>query len=209
MKKEMKELIALYPRLSSKTYVFLKNLLTPFDEIDSSIPRKGKIVDIGCGIGMYSFYLKLRAPQRRIVGIDNNLRRIAYANGISRRARYKTVEFLYTDLNEDYSLENCDAYLINDVLHHIPYKSKKVLLKKVFDKMTKGNVLVIKDMESESRLKFMLNYVSDKIMTMNGKLDFVDPGDMLSLLRRIGYKVDYRKIRGYLFPHILYVCRKY
>jgi 2-polyprenyl-3-methyl-5-hydroxy-6-metoxy-1,4-benzoquinol methylase len=208
MKKEMKQLVRLYPRQSSKAYVLLKNLLTPFGEIDSSIPKKGKILDIGCGIGMYSFYLKLRAPQRTIVGIDNNIRRIRYANSIAEHHKLR-LKFWYADLNRHYEIERYDAYLINDVLHHIPNKSKEVLLKKIFHNMRKKDVLVIKEMHFRSKPKFNLNYINDKIMTLGDELYFIDRLELTTLLREIGFKVESKEIDGYIFPHIIYVCRKY
>ena len=206
MEKTVKRLINIYPNQISKLYIWLKHKLTPFKAINNTVPENGSILDIGCGNGMYAIYLFLKNNKRSITGIDNNKKRINYANKVSRNI--KQLKFKYLDLNKEYKLDKYNCYLINDVLHHISDKSKVKLLKKVYMNMRKNDILVIKDMHYMNKIKFILNYINDKIMTLGSKLYFIESHILLELLKKLGFKVSYKKIDGYLFPHIIFICRK-
>ncbi|MBS3136694.1 class I SAM-dependent methyltransferase [Candidatus Woesearchaeota archaeon] len=206
MDKEIKEIIGMYEGITSKFYIYLKYLLTPFLSIDDSLPRQGRILDIGCGTGAYSIYLYLKSKKRSVCGLDRDSRRIKYAKNIT--SRIKNLEFRHIDLNGKYSIPSCEAYLINDVLHHIPDKSKKWILKSVFSSMPYNGVLVIKDMSFRSKIKFFLNYLNDIIMTRNDKLYFISRERLTKMLQDIGFKIKAKELKGYAFPHIIYTCRK-
>jgi len=206
MEEKIWELISLYSRLASKLYICLKCKLTPIDKLSSSIPKECSILDVGSGNGMYSIYLYLKSNKRRILGIDNDKKRIDYANRIAQNIA--NVKFKTLDLNKNYNLLKCDVYLINDVLHHISDNNKIKLLKKIYLKIPRNGILVIKDMHTRNKIKFALNYLNDKIMTSNKKLFFISEQKLIESLRKIGFKVRYKEINGYLFPHILYLCKK-
>ena len=206
MNKRMKKLISLYPSIVSKIYIRLKYLLTPFEDIDSAVPLKANILDIGCGNGQYSIFLGLKSKVRKVSGIDNDKKRIRLACSITKRN--SNISFSYTDLNKEYNLKRYDTYLINDVLHHIPDKSKIKLLEKIYNNMRNDNLLIIKDMHKENKIKYVLNYINDKIMTKNQKLYFLSTKELTEILENIGFKVKVKKIRGYPFPHIMCFCRR-
>ncbi|MBD3164465.1 methyltransferase domain-containing protein [Candidatus Woesearchaeota archaeon] len=189
-----------------KFYACLKYLVTPFSELDSRIPKKCRLLDIGCGYGVYSIYFALKSERRTISGIDKNPKKINYADKISKGCR--NVNFNVLDLDKNYALPEADVYLINDVLHHINNMSKEILLKKISDKMKKNNILLIKEMHSGSKIKFFLNCINDKIMTFNKKLYFIEKERLLSSFKKLGLKVRHYKLNNYIFPHIIYICKK-
>jgi uncharacterized protein len=197
-------LVACYSGLVSKLYVILKYIITPFSIINSSLPIKGRIIDVGCGKGIYSLFLYLKSPSRELLGVDNNREMIVYAKNASKAL--KKIDFSFMDLNKEYSLPFANAYLINDVLHHIPYKSQKKLLNQIYNVIDENGILVIKDVHDENKLKFFLNYLVDKMMTGNQKLYYKKKKELISLLKKIGFKVRYEKIDYYPFPHIIYIC---
>ncbi len=41
-------------------YAYLRWRLCPFEEIESHIPKEGKIIDVGCGYGLLAKYMILR-----------------------------------------------------------------------------------------------------------------------------------------------------
>ena len=206
MEREIAQLIAVYPKCISKLYVFLKSLLTPFGSLDSSLPKAGSICDLGCGSGMYSIYLWLKSGKRRVIGVDQSPSRIAYAKQVS--SHIPNLTFGVTDFNKAYTLPGADAYLINDVLHHIPDEGKRNLIAKVYSRMPKEGILVIKDMTKRHKVKFFLNYVNDIIMTRYQPLHFIAREDLTNLLETAGFRVRSREINGYLFPHVIYLCTK-
>src|SRR6202035_1085894 len=92
--------------------------------MDLLLPDEGRILDVGCGFGLFAAYFGQTHPRREIVGIDPNARRIAMAERVARSvlgtAAGKGHRFLVGDVR-DAKLEGPFAavYML-DVMHHIP-----------------------------------------------------------------------------------------
>ncbi len=52
--------------------------------MDLLLPDAGRILDVGCGFGLFAAYFGQTHPRREIVGIDPNARRIAMAERVAR-----------------------------------------------------------------------------------------------------------------------------
>ena len=65
--------------ISLKIFLFLRLKLLPLDIYFNKIYKKGKIVEVGCGHGLISYYLSLRAPYLEFCGIDPDKKRIEFA----------------------------------------------------------------------------------------------------------------------------------
>src|SRR3989344_8533573 len=52
---------------------------TPLELLEKMVPKNGLIADLGCGDGLVTNYLALKASTRQISGIDKNLSRIELA----------------------------------------------------------------------------------------------------------------------------------
>src|SRR6478735_1152873 len=51
--------------------------------MDLLLPDEGRILDIGCGFGLFAAYFGQTQPARQIVGVDPNAERIATARRVS------------------------------------------------------------------------------------------------------------------------------
>src|SRR5262245_8364933 len=51
--------------------------------MDLLLPDEGRILDIGCGFGLFAAYFGQTQPGRRIVGVDPDAQRIATARRVS------------------------------------------------------------------------------------------------------------------------------
>ena len=47
------------------------------DEIGQYLPERGRVLDLGCGFGLFSLYYASVRPGLRLEGFDRNPRRIA------------------------------------------------------------------------------------------------------------------------------------
>ena len=54
----------------ARLHNYVRALTCPFPLIEPFVPREGAICDLGCGHGLFSIYLALRSPARRIIGYD-------------------------------------------------------------------------------------------------------------------------------------------
>src|SRR4051812_26228010 len=51
--------------------------------MDLLLPDEGRILDIGCGFGLFAAYFGQTQPARNIVGVDPDAKRIAMARRVS------------------------------------------------------------------------------------------------------------------------------
>ena len=97
-------------------YAYLRWRLCPFEEIESHIPKEGKIIDVGCGYGLLANFLTLRSSKRDVTGIDLSVRRIGAAQETTdsrKNIHFKLINVLDLELREP------DAVVMSDFLHHI------------------------------------------------------------------------------------------
>src|SRR4029077_18882442 len=61
------------------------------DEVGQYLPRQGRVLDLGCGFGLFSLYYASVRPSIEIEGIDLSERRIAMARKAATRLRVPNV----------------------------------------------------------------------------------------------------------------------
>src|SRR5204862_3342349 len=88
--------------------------------MDLLLPDEGRILDIGCGFGLFAAYFGQTQPARRIVGVDPDARRIEMAKRVCAKVGITGHTFVAGDAR-DVALEGsfAGAYVL-DVMHHIP-----------------------------------------------------------------------------------------
>ncbi|HVD97130.1 MAG TPA: MMPL family transporter [Cytophagaceae bacterium] len=110
------------------------------------VPKKGKIVDVGCGYGYLSYMLSLTAPEREVTGIDYDEEKISIAqHGVSRTSK---LNFYASDVLA-FNYEKSDTFIISDVLHYLTEENQAILIRKCLENLNPGGVLIIRDGNSE------------------------------------------------------------
>lgn len=186
----MKDLLSLYPWQWNGCYVIAFNRIrlwfNRFDLIEKCIPQKGEIVDIGCGYGLFANFLALRSPDRKIIGIDKNSRKVKYAfRGL------KNTQFLTIDIR-GFELDSCQGITMIDFLHHMnSYKEQEDLLHYCYKGLAKGGTLFIKDVCFEPYYKFFLTRIVDNVLYMGDRFYFRKWEEFKELLETIGFQVKY------------------
>ncbi len=129
-------------------YVFWKLRTDPlFAAIDGAVPRRGRILDLGCGYGIVAHWLFHHGDGREIRGIDYDEAKIRVARSTAegrRRIAFETGDALAGDL------PGADAVLLLDVLHYAPPARQRELLARVRRALSPGGRLVIRDMFREA-----------------------------------------------------------
>lgn len=198
-------IVKLYP-LTSKPYVYLRNKAIPFKEIEKYVPKKGVVVDVGCGYGALSIYLALKSEKRTVFGFDCDKRRISIAKKAGKKIR--NVCFKIKDICKDQSVKRCDVILLVDILHHLPFETQDKFLKECYKKLNKNGLLIIKDVNEKPRIKFHLNHLCDSIMTRGKPLYFLNIKEFKKKLKEIDFKIKEKKIGHLIYPHVMLVCEK-
>lgn len=110
------------------------------------LPKKGKIMDIGCGYGFMSYMLHFLSPERRITGVDHDEDKIATAQHCYLRNEH--LHFETADITS-YTLEHHDAFVLLDVLHYLPAAAQERLLQQCIRNLNPGGVIIVRDGDAD------------------------------------------------------------
>ena len=199
------QIINLYPFLLPKIYVCLRAIILPVSKIEKLIPKKGSILDVGCGYGFTSIIFA-QNKNRRIIGSEINTKRFSLAKKISNSI--SNLSFENSDLIGQHN-SKFDAILAIDLLHHLNSSQKNIFLKDSFLKLKNNGLLIIKDINTKPLIKYYWNYLHDLLMTKFSRLYFLSSSDIKMLLKKNNFKIIKQgTYSNYLYPHIFYVCQK-
>ncbi|HVK65697.1 MAG TPA: class I SAM-dependent methyltransferase, partial [Polyangium sp.] len=113
--------------------------------MDLLLPDEGRILDIGCGFGLFAAYFGQTQPERRIVGVDPDAKRIAIARRVSEAVGLQGHSFIAGDARDVALKGPFSAAYVLDVMHHIPSKDQLPMLERLRDLLAPRGVLVVKD----------------------------------------------------------------
>lgn len=211
-----RELKILYKKtgLKTKIYNLIRFNTCPFDVIKKFIPEEGKIVDLGCGTGLFLNKLRLNPGNRILFGFDKDKRKIKIAmeslNG------GKDIKFNVENIiSNDFNLPKAKCVTLIDILCYLSFNQKRDLLKKCFQALDLDGSLIIKDINKEFSLKFLWAFLQEFLtvrvfrLTSAEGLYFGNKKEYLSLLKESGFITEAHDLsKGYFYPHILYVGKK-
>lgn len=165
-----------------------------YDNYDRLLPRKGYIVDLGCGYGAMGYMLSLLSDGRRITGVDYDQKKVDLANNCF--ARNERIEFVCSDIRV-FEIPPADAYVISDVLHYIDHDAQRGVIQQCIDKLNPGGVLVIRDGDASLKERHARTEQSErwstKIMKFNktdGPLCFLSKGQILEIAQKNAMSVS-------------------
>ena len=196
----------------TRLYLAVKLKICPVRAVETYIPRRGTVVDLGCGNGLMAALCMLGSEDRRVLGFDLDPAKVKAARRL--KARWPSLEFEVADLTE-FPVPACDAVILVDVLYLIPKAVQETILRRSFQSLRPGGVLVLKEMDTEPRWKYVWNMLQETLavkvigFTLGSRFHFRSQADFRSLLQGIGFEVRVIKLdAGYWYPHTLYLCRK-
>lgn len=202
------ELFSLYSDLGAIVtwYVRLRWRVCPFEKIAQHVPLQGTIVDVGCGYGLLANLLALTSEERDIIGIDLSPRRIRAAQRTVKDR--KNIKFLLQDAN-GLKVEKCNAFVMSDFLHHLPYGRQEELLAGCYQKLSKNGLLVMEEVDDKPHWKYQFNIIVDGLLNLGQRTYFRNSAEYLKLLSRIGFQIKTEAAhKGLPLSDILYLCKK-
>ena len=185
----------------------------PFRRIETAVPTRGRVLEVGCGYGVFSCHLALASKERDVLGIDVDLRKIVHARFAAEQARARSARC-------DFHLEPpgevpegpWDAVVVVDVLYLLDPDAQAGLLRSCAEQLALGGVLVVKEMATDVRWKARWNaaqeFLAVKVLriTAGEQLAFLDPEVLGAWMEKDGLVVRHQPIdRGYPHPHHLIV----
>ena len=179
----------------------IRSALCPFDKIESYIPKEGKILDLGCGHGIFCRLLAKTSPSRKILGIDPSTHKIRIAR--KKSTGLNNIKYQKGFL-ESVTGNKFDCISIIDVLYLLSPSEKTNLLKNVKRLLKTTGYLVLVEVSSESflyNLTKLEEYIMVKILkytySNTRNLYFPIDSDYIKLLEKIGFKkIKQKRIQG-------------
>lgn len=199
-----------------RAHVWVRWATCPFARVAAHVPETGRILEVGCGYGLFSNYLALTGPDRRVSGIDVDVRKIVHGQHAAQAAG---VHGAHADLHleppGDIPDGPWDAIVIVDVLYLLDADAQEGLLRTCADQLALGGALVVKEMALTPRWKARWNQVQETLavkalhITAGDKLTLLDPAVLGGWMEEDGLVVRHERLdRRYPHPHHLIVGTK-
>ncbi|MDP9148876.1 MAG: methyltransferase domain-containing protein [Myxococcota bacterium] len=178
--------------------------------MDLLLTDEGRILDVGCGFGLFAAYFGQTHPRRRIVGIDPNARRVRIARDVAARLGLRDHSFSVGDVRDAPASGPFDAAYVLDVMHHLPREDQRPVLVRLRDLLAPGGMLLIKDITTESRFGLHFTRALDRAMVgPRGPLNYRHHREWGEMLRELGFRVRMVRVPDVLpYPHVVIAATK-
>ncbi len=178
--------------------------------MDLLLTDEGRILDVGCGFGLFAAYFAQTHPRRRIVGVDPNGRRIALAERVMESLGLRDHAFVVGDVRTAAIEGPFDAVYVLDVMHHLPREDQEDVLQRLRALLVPGGMLLVKDITTEPRFGLLFTEALDRLMVgWREPLAYRHHREWGEMLTRLGFKVRMVRVPDVLpYPHVVIAAQK-
>jgi 2-polyprenyl-3-methyl-5-hydroxy-6-metoxy-1,4-benzoquinol methylase len=181
--------------------------------MDLLLTDEGRILDVGCGFGLFASYFGQMQPRRRIVGVDPNARRIRLATHVAEAVGLRGPDaprFHVGDVRDAELVGPFAGIYVLDVMHHIPKVDQLPVLERLRDLLVPGGVLVIKDITTEPHYQLLFTKLLDRVMVgLEEELAYRHHREWGEVLASLGFKVRMVRVPDVLpYPHVVIAATK-
>ena len=195
-----------------RAHVTVRWFSAPFPAIVEVLPPAGRILEIGCGHGLFSAYAALDGSGRDVLGVDIDASKIEAAI-----AAATDVEGLEFRVAPDGAVPAgpWDVVVFVDVLYLLPAEQQRALLLEAVRTLAPDGRVVVKEMGTRPAWKVRWNTLQETLsvkvlrITEGSSFDFVHPVTMAGWLTEVGLEVELHRLdAGRVHPHHLLVARR-
>ena len=196
-------------------HVRARDFSAPLAAVADRVPA-GRIADIGCGHGLLVAWLAVARPDRKVIGVDPDERKISWAKQAlgalpNVELRVARVEELSPEL--DGAL---DAVVVADVVYLLPVPAWGDFFSACRRLLKPGGRFLLKEVEARASWKYLKILAQENVMVRllrrtrsSGGLNLRPRAFTEALLRERGFIVEQTVdlARGYSTPHVLFNAR--
>jgi 2-polyprenyl-3-methyl-5-hydroxy-6-metoxy-1,4-benzoquinol methylase len=178
--------------------------------MDLLLTDEGRVLDVGCGFGLFAAYFGQMHRGRSIVGVDPDERRIGIARLVAASLDLREHRFVAGDVREAALEGPFDAAYVLDVMHHLPREDQRPVLARLRDALVPGGTLLIKDITTEPRFGLLFTEALDRLMVgFREPLAYRHHREWGSMLYELGFKVRMVRVPDVLpYPHVVIAATK-
>jgi cyclopropane fatty-acyl-phospholipid synthase-like methyltransferase len=196
--------------LPVRTYVRVRQAIAPLLSVERLAPDHGRILEFGCGMGVFATTLAFGSPGRTIVGVDLDPDRIRIGSevvagaGLGDRVALEAVDDAWEP-----EVGAFDAVVVVDVLYLLPPERIERTVRALLAALRPGGVLIVKEIGTTPRWKHAVGRLQEFLavrvlrITTGSALTAEPLASVDAALRAAGWsgRVD-RLDRGYYYPHV-------
>ncbi len=142
--------------------------ICPFEYLTPHVPDGSRVLDVGCGAGLFLAYLAQDAKQIDALGFDASAPAIASAREMARRVNERQtsvrLHFQWIPVDGEWPDGQFDVVSVVDVMHHIPPAQQRPFLEKAISRLAPGGLLLFKDLADRPVLHATLNRLHDLLL---------------------------------------------
>lgn len=176
------------PNLMVRVYNLLRIAVVPVPWLSGLLKRmSGDVLCLGCGYGTLETVLAVDNPQLQFSASDFNQDRIRSAQHAV--TSVDNIAFEVSDVTVTQLESRYDNVFFSDLLHHLPAGDQEPLLTAVWDSLKPGGMLLVKDVDTRPRWKFLWNALHDRIVA-GQPLTYLPMTYYADFLRSLGAEVS-------------------
>lgn len=198
--------------IGARLFVRGRAFLSDLAVVERYVPKKGFIVDLGCGHGLFACVLRESSPTRRVLGIDLDPRKVEVARSAIQDTTW--LRFEVGDIATD-PPPKCDAVTIVDVLYLMPFDVQEQVLRNAASALGEGGPLIVKAQERRTDPRYAVTYLQEMItvslgFTRGGRERFFFPSraEAVAMFERAGFLVDVVEMPRRPYTDVVYLARK-
>jgi predicted exporter/SAM-dependent methyltransferase len=184
-----------------------------YNEFNTLVPRKGVIYDLGCGYGFLDYFLMHQSSERIITGVDYDGEKIIVAN--HSYLKNDQLTFIENDVMQ-VDMKDADAIIILDVLHYLSAENQRILIRRSFEKLNPGGILIIRDGDSSQESKHkgtkLTEFFSTKLLKFNKQTEeelcFISSDTIIKTLEDYNVQVSVVDTTVYTSNIMYYVVKQ-
>ena len=158
--------------------------ICPFHMLLEQVPQGSRILDVGCGNGLW---LLLLAELKRIsagTGIEITRDKIAIAQGLAKN--FQALDFKFVPADESWPEGDFNVLSVIDVLHHVPRNEQRRFFERV--RKTRVEWILFKDIDPGRSVRRRMNTLHDMLLARQIPA-YCDRETVVNWLRDIGFRV--------------------
>lgn len=211
-------LILLYGNISFKYKIalFLRWISAPFIDIEKEIPKRGLILDIGCGHGLFDALFAYKSKSRKIIGLDPDESKIVIAKQLEKK--FPNLQFKHGYFHPLDFKQKFDFIILCDVEYLLSPSGKMKLFTQMKKVLKRKGAIVLKTNHNNHTIGFFLCYFQEIIATRilsytysQTGLHFFTLDEYKDLFQKCGLKIIKEKSLKTTFfhPHYLFLLKKF